>query len=86
MKFLPNKQKRKKKKCPLVEQQYAFCHALYGIKGFMEFVECSFTDGYFSLCLVHSWASQVVLVIKIPPANADRHRRPWVDPWVGQIP
>ena len=53
----------------MVEQPYAFCHALYGIKGFMEFVECSFSDGYFSLCLVYSWASQVVL--KNPPANAE---------------
>ena len=31
-------------------------------------------------------ASQVVMVVKNPPANADRHKRPEFDPWVGKIP
>ena len=31
-------------------------------------------------------ASQVVLVVKNPPANAGRHKRHKFDPWVGKIP
>ena len=31
-------------------------------------------------------ASQVVLVVKNPPANAVRHKRCGFDPWVGKIP
>ena len=31
-------------------------------------------------------ASQVVLVVKNPPANADRHKRCGLNPWVGTIP
>ena len=32
------------------------------------------------------WASQMVLVVKSPPASAGRHKRPGFDPWVGKIP
>ena len=31
-------------------------------------------------------ASQVVLVVKNPPANEDRHKRCGLNPWVGKIP
>ena len=30
-------------------------------------------------------ASQAVLVVKNPPANAGRRKRRWFDPWVGRI-
>ena len=32
------------------------------------------------------WASQVALLVKNPPATADRHKRLRFDPWVGKIP
>ena len=32
------------------------------------------------------WASQVVLVVKNPPANAGRRNRRGFNPWVGKIP
>ena len=32
------------------------------------------------------WTSQVALVIKNPPTNAGRLKRPEFDPWVGKIP
>ena len=32
------------------------------------------------------WASQGMLVVKNPPANARRHKRHLFDPWVGKIP
>ena len=32
------------------------------------------------------WASQVVLVVKNPPATSGRRKRLGFDPWVGKIP
>ena len=32
------------------------------------------------------WASQVALLVKIPPATAGRRKRLGFDPWVGKIP
>ena len=34
----------------------------------------------------HLTASQVALVVKIPPANAEGLERCWFDPWVSKIP
>ena len=36
--------------------------------------------------LLCTWASQVGLVVKNPPAQGRRHKRHRFDPWVGQIP
>jgi len=33
-----------------------------------------------------SWASQVTLVVKNLPVNADRHKRCEFNPWIGKIP
>ena len=43
------------------------------------------------ICILESlytyiWASQVVPVVKNPPANAGRHKGNGFDPWVGKIP
>ena len=36
--------------------------------------------------MCHSRTFQVVLVVKNPPANADRCKRSRFDPWIGKIP
>ena len=36
--------------------------------------------------IIYIWASQGVLVVKNPPANARRYKRHLFDPWVGKIP
>ena len=33
-----------------------------------------------------SWASQVMLVVKNPPANAEDHKGGGFDPWIEKIP
>ena len=39
-----------------------------------------------NLCCAYNRASQLVLVVKNPPAKYRRHRRCGFDPWVGKIP
>ena len=37
-------------------------------------------------CIWEAWASQLVLVVKNPPANAGRRKRCKFDPWVEKVP
>ena len=43
-------------------------------------------DHKYGLWYHTSWASQVALVVKNPPANAGEVKRPGFNPWVRKIP